>query len=83
MAINCRAMPRELLEAELFGHRRGAFTSAAFERKGYFRSADGGTLMLDEIGDVPTALQAKLLRAIQEAAVRRWVRDTDPRSTYA
>lgn len=69
VAINCAALPRELLEAELFGHKRGAFTGATQDRKGYFRSADGGTLMLDEIGDMPPELQAKLLRTIQERRV--------------
>ncbi|HVI55711.1 MAG TPA: sigma-54 dependent transcriptional regulator [Luteibacter sp.] len=69
VAVNCAAIPADLLESELFGHRRGAFSGATTERQGYFREADGGTLLLDEIGDMPLAMQAKLLRVLQEAAV--------------
>jgi two-component system response regulator PilR (NtrC family) len=70
VAVNCSAIPEQLLEAEFFGYRKGAFTGAVEDREGFFQAAHGGTLFLDEIGDLPLAMQAKLLRAIQERAVR-------------
>jgi len=71
VAVNCGAIPEALLESELFGHVRGAFTSATGHKRGLFEEADGGTLFLDEIADLPAALQVKLLRAIQEEEIRR------------
>ncbi|HEY3500133.1 MAG TPA: sigma-54 dependent transcriptional regulator [Polyangiaceae bacterium] len=70
VAVSCAAVPHEILEAELFGHTRGAFTGAAQSRVGLFQQASGGTLFLDEIGDMPLDLQPKLLRALQERSVR-------------
>jgi two-component system response regulator PilR (NtrC family) len=70
IAVNCGAIPETLLEAEFFGYRKGAFTGATEDREGFFQAAQGGTLFLDEIGDLPLAMQSKLLRVIQERAVR-------------
>jgi DNA-binding NtrC family response regulator len=71
VAVNCAALPSELIESELFGHEKGAFTGAANRRRGKFEQADGGTLFLDEIGDMSANVQAKLLRALEERRVER------------
>ena len=69
--VNCAAIPDTLLEAELFGHEKGAFTGAVLRRTGRFEEANGGTLFLDEVAELPIALQAKLLRAVQERVIER------------
>lgn len=71
VAVNCGAIPENLVESEFFGYAKGAFTGADADREGYFQAARGGTLFLDEVGDLPLAMQVKLLRAIQEKSVRR------------
>ena len=71
VAVNCGAIPEQLVEAEFFGYRKGAFTGADADRDGFFQTAKGGTLFLDEVADLPLAMQVKLLRAIQERSVRR------------
>lgn len=75
--VNCAAIPSELIESELFGHEKGAFTSAIKQRKGKFEQADGGTIFLDEIGDMSLAAQAKVLRALQENVISRVGSDKD------
>jgi DNA-binding NtrC family response regulator len=71
IAVNCAALPENLLESELFGHEKGSFTSAVAQRRGRFELANGGTIFLDEVGDVPPAMQAKLLRVLQERCFER------------
>ena len=71
VAINCSAIPESLMESEIFGHERGAFTGAAERRIGCFELADGGTLLLDEIGEMPAPTQAKLLRVLEDRKIRR------------
>jgi len=71
VTINCGAIPEQLMESEMFGHKKGSFTSAVADKPGLFETADGGTLFLDEVGELPVSIQVKLLRAIQERVIRR------------
>ena len=71
VAVNCSAIPENLIESELFGHEKGSFTGASQQRIGYFEQCDRGTLFLDEIGDMPLAAQTKILRALQEGEIQR------------
>ena len=81
--LNCAALPDELIESELFGHERGAFTGADSRRQGRFELADGGTLFLDEIGDMSLKAQAKVLRVIETGEVERLGGQSDPDSRCA
>jgi two-component system nitrogen regulation response regulator NtrX len=81
--VNCAAIPRDLVESEMFGHERGAFTGATDRRIGRFELADRGTLLLDEVGDLGAEAQAKLLRAIESGEIERWVAASRSGSMFA
>ena len=83
IAVNCGAIPENLMEAEFFGYRRGAFTGADRDRDGFFQAAAGGTLFLDEVAELPLPMQVKLLRAIQERRVRKVGATGEEQSTCA
>ena len=81
--VNCGAIPSELMESELFGHKRGSFTGAMADKKGLIQSAEGGTLFLDEVADLPLHMQVKLLRVIQEKTVARSAKQREAPSMCA
>ena len=83
MEVNCAAIPEELIESELFGHEKGAFTGALARRRGRFELADGGTLFLDEVGDMSLKTQAKVLRALEEQSFERVGRQGDDQGRRA
>ena len=83
VAINCAAIPETMLKAQFFGYEKGAFSGAQRAHRGYLERADHGTLFLDEVGDLPASMQAKLLRALQERCFLGWARSEPPTATFA